>query len=214
MLLCKCYQYLKHKNKAFDLSDNIYFTESKFKGNKYLITHRGAAKGLQKMRLADHTRDEKLCTWQQHNLVLSRTHKKQVLSAKVTMKISSSWISHRRSTVIQQRQTAGKVIFLPTSTDKMIPLFLFTAWLFSLAFEGWMKYKGEIVSIDEERERWTRWERLEKTLPLASLGSNVTLRDLRSRFALLLGEGLFSMPLIGTENITQLQPTYGLMELF
>lgn len=35
MLFYKCYPYLKHKNKIFDMLDNTSSTESKFKGNKY-----------------------------------------------------------------------------------------------------------------------------------------------------------------------------------
>lgn len=87
--------------------------------------YKGAAKGTWKMRLLTTHGDKKLCRWQQHNLVLSKTLKKQVLSAPVTKKISSSWISHRHRSVIQLRQTAGKVISLPTSADKMMPFFLF-----------------------------------------------------------------------------------------
>lgn len=55
MLFYKCYQYLKHKNKIFDMLDNTSSTESKFKGNKYLIMYKGAAEGWRKVRLADHT---------------------------------------------------------------------------------------------------------------------------------------------------------------
>lgn len=69
--------------------------------------------------------EEKLGRWQQPDLVLRRTPRKQVLSAAVT-KISSSRISHRLRAVIQWRQTAGKIISLSTSAAKMIPLLLFT----------------------------------------------------------------------------------------
>lgn len=39
--------------------------------------------------------DEALCRWQEHNLVLDGTPRKEVLSATATKKISSSWISHK-----------------------------------------------------------------------------------------------------------------------
>lgn len=112
-----------------NILDSISSTESKFKGNIYLIMYKGAAKGTWKMRLVDHTWGDKLCRWQQHNLVLSKTLKKQVLSAPVTKEIWSSWSSHRHRAVIPQANSR-EVISLPTSADKTMPLFLFMVWCF------------------------------------------------------------------------------------
>lgn len=159
-VLCTCYRYLKHENKNFNMFDNFYSMEFEFQGNIWSCAEKLQIEG----------KNEKLSRW--HSIALHRTPK-DTGSFSNNVKEYFIKLDFTQRSIIQWGKQQGSSLSLCASIDKMIPLLSFMLWLFSFAFEEWIKYKEKIVSIWGKKERCTLWVSMEETLQLAPPGPNL-----------------------------------------